>query len=327
MNRFFHFFHSQKGYFRLYSGLVMTFTLLSIVLLYQGYQGHIRKKQFVAEHVLTGKYLQLFPQTLPPLSQGFYEVIVSTTNGKEVSLGKFNIDANENVTDVQGRLIDNKLFTLTVNSSDLARAKIMISSGATAGGNQQVEFLAGGFDKERALMSFDTTFLSDVSGEYMLATPTDGSLVNERSGVWFGDVATNQSFLNLPVLPEGWIYEGWVDIDGQMITSGRFLDGKKSDRFNGFSDNKAGAPAFPGEDFLKNPPVNVFPNLTYPIDIGGNKVMISVEPDIKGVDPTGSAQFPLVILTDSVSSRAVPRRLSKLEKALETPITATLVIR
>lgn len=72
------------------------------------------------------------------------------------------------------------------------------------------------------------TFQS-ANGFYILATPTDGHLrTNENSGIWFrravDQLEPDPRCLYVPELPEGWLYEGFVDIEGQPVTSGKFRD-------------------------------------------------------------------------------------------------------
>jgi hypothetical protein len=77
----------------------------------------------------------------------------------------------------------------------------------------------------------------------------------------------------LPELPAGWAYEGWAVIDGVPVTAGTFLTADGFDDFDGYSGDQGGPP-FPGEDYLVNPPEGV----TFPTDLTGATVVISVEP-------------------------------------------------
>jgi hypothetical protein len=115
---------------------------------------------------------------------------------------------------------------------------------------------------------------TSATGSYILATPTNGSETNELSGIWFLDPSGPSATLTLPTLPTGWKYEGWAVIDGTPVTSGKFTavdEADESDPYSGAED----APPFPGEDFVENAPSG----LTFPTDLSGGKVVISVEPD------------------------------------------------
>ncbi|MDH3755014.1 MAG: anti-sigma factor [Acidimicrobiia bacterium] len=137
----------------------------------------------------------------------------------------------------------------------------------------------------------------DASGQYILGTPTDGSGApeNERSGVWWTFIPRAQS-LFLPELPDGWVYEGWQVIDGVPVSTGTFttLFGAPDDAAP-YSGPEAGPP-FPGEDFLQNAP----DGLTFPRDLRGTEVVISIEP----VPDTDVAPFPLVPLRGFVADDA-----------------------
>ncbi len=138
---------------------------------------------------------------------------------------------------------------------------------------------------------------ADAAGTYILATPTDGTgpPENERSGVWWTFMPRAQS-LFLPELPEGWIYEGWQVIDGVPVTSGTFttLFGEPDDAAP-FSGPEPGPP-FPGEDYVTNAP----DGLTFPRDLRGTEVVITVEP----VPDTDPGPFPLVPLRGTVPADA-----------------------
>ena len=79
--------------------------------------------------------------------------------------------------------------------------------------------------------------------------------------------------LDLPQLPAGWAYEGWVVIDGTPVTTGRFTAVAGVDQSAPFSGPDSGPP-FPGEDFLNNAPQG----LSFPTDLAGQVAVISIEP-------------------------------------------------
>ena len=135
---------------------------------------------------------------------------------------------------------------------------------------------------------------STASGQFFLRTPTDetgGNNMNDEYGVWFGTpgMPPTPNFV-LPVLPEGWAYEGWVVGDSGPLTTGTFTAFNTVDSSNGFSgiENNAGPP-IPGEDFFLNAPAGE----TFPLDIRGRTVVISVEP-VPDDSPAPFALKPLV---------------------------------
>ena len=108
--------------------------------------------------------------------------------------------------------------------------------------------------------------------------------------------------LDLPELPDGWIYEGWTVYEGQALTIGRFSDPTKDDLFNLYSGTEAKGPGFPGEDYLLNAPNG----LTFPAELanGTSVVVVSVEPNIMGDDPTGPSPFSIKPLVGMIPEGA-----------------------
>lgn len=146
------------------------------------------------------------------------------------------------------------------------------------------KYLAGDFSGETASVS--TAIVGNFSaswGKAFLRTPTDempgtANNGNDENGVWFGTPGMPPTAgLGLPELPDGWKYEGWVVVDGVgPITTGTFTSFTTADDSNGFSgtENNAGPP-IPGEDFFNNEPTG----FTFPLDVRGRTVVVSVEPD------------------------------------------------
>ncbi|MFT4930622.1 MAG: hypothetical protein ACI91T_000493 [Natronomonas sp.] len=160
--------------------------------------------------------------------------------------------------------------------------------------------LAGAFDGKEASLSFPATF-TNARGSYILATPTDGGNSHETAGVWFLDPSGPAPSLDLPALPSGWVYEGWAVTRGHPISTGRFGTPAGADSHSdhgGMSDG----PPFPGEDLLRNPPMGV----SFPADLadGKSKIVVSVEPDLDGTDPTGPKPFAVKPLVASVPEDA-----------------------
>ncbi len=147
--------------------------------------------------------------------------------------------------------------------------------------------------------AFGTGF-GDVTGGYILATPTTTVDTDEASGVWFLDNSSGTPAIGLTSLPdlgdqEGWTYEGWAVIGGTPVSTGTF------DSATGFDDNatttafKGGdgdGPAFPGEDFIQNAPTG----MTFPTDLKGATIVISIEP----VPDNSAAPFTLKPLAGEV---------------------------
>lgn len=195
-------------------------------------------------------------------------------NGTPVSTGKFSVDET-------GSLDQN---TFTVNADDLAAANKFIVTIEPDPDNSpdatDIHIIAGSFIGNSASLSIGnesaigTTF-NTVVGKYILATPTDGEETNELSGIWWLVPGNNPSpSLELPTLPDGWMYEGWVEINGTPVSTGKFSEVDQKDMASPYSAALEG-PAFPGEDFLRNAPAG----LTFPTNLAGERAIISVEPN------------------------------------------------
>lgn len=195
-------------------------------------------------------------------------------DGSPVSAGIFNVDAQGNTS--------KKTFELDAEKLSKATAYVLTiePSPDNDPSPSDVHILAGDFSGNSASITVDhssaigNNFTSS-TGSYILATPTDGgSNTNELSGVWWLDPAGPSAGLSLPELPSGWKYEGWAVVNDTPISTGTFTNVAGNDAFGGFSGTAASAPPFPGEDFLMNAPTG----WTFPINLSGNKVVISVEP-------------------------------------------------
>lgn len=195
-------------------------------------------------------------------------------NGAPITTGRFSVDAMGNLSRTN--------FALSGEQLSAATAFILTIEPAIGDdpAPSDVHILAGDFSGNSGAMTtadaraIGTNFAS-VAGTYIIATPTNDAMDDEYSGVWFLDNSsgTPMAGLSLPQLPAAWVYEGWVVIDGVAVSTGTFSQAMGADSFAGFSGNN-GAPPFPGEDFLENAPAG----LSFPVDVRGGNVVISVEP-------------------------------------------------
>lgn len=195
-------------------------------------------------------------------------------DGAPVSAGIFTVDANGNPSQTSFEMDQVSLdkataYVLTIEpspDSDPAPSKVHILGGDFAGNSANVSV--------NHAAAIATDFMG-ATGKYILATPTDGgSTDDEESGVWWLDPTAGPGpGLSLPALPDGWEYEGWAVIDGMPLSTGKFTIVSGSDDAAPYSGTMAGPP-FPGEDFLMNAPNG----LTFPVDLRGKTVVISVEP-------------------------------------------------
>ncbi len=191
-------------------------------------------------------------------------------DGAPVSTGVFTVNDNGDLSsstfNVSG-LADATTFILTIEPSpddDPKPSAVHLVAGDFSGSTANLEV---GHDAALA-NDFEAS-----TGTFILATPTDSDDTNEYSGLWFLDNSSGGPAvgLDLPTLPEGWIYEGWAVIDGSPVTTGTFSSLTGNDDSAPYSGPIQG-PAYPGEDFLINAPAGK----TFPTNLAA--AVISIEP-------------------------------------------------
>ena len=225
--------------------------------------------------VITDKTLTLNINELEDVGENFIYENWLIVNGSPVSAGTFSVNTEG--------VLSKTLFTIPSTVLDNATQYVLTiePDQDTDPTPSKVHVLAGDFISNSAEVSIEHsaalgTNFSTAAGNYILATPTDGNNSNnENSGVWWLDNSTaiKEAGLTLPSLPEGWEYEGWAVIDGTPVSTGKFTSVSGADSAMAFS-GPMGGPPFPGEDFLINAPEG----LTFPLDLSGQVVVISVEP-------------------------------------------------
>lgn len=194
-------------------------------------------------------------------------------NGSPVSTGTFAID----------NIGSPSISSFSVNAGQLENASgfaisIEPSPDPDAAPSDS-KILGGTFIGQTAILSTEHemalgTGFSTAAGKFILATPTNGDNTDELSGVWWLNPDGPAASLLLPDLNEGWMYEGWVVFDGVPVSTGKFSKADMADESSTYSAT-LDAPEFPGEDFLTNAPTG----LTFPTDLSGNTVVVSVEPE------------------------------------------------
>ena len=238
---------------------------------------------------LSQSTLRLFSGLLP-LPEGHYELWAVFGN-QQFSLGKFD-SGNDLKFDSQMDLSKADSVIVTIEPEGDAN---------TAPG---IAYLSGEMENGKANLSFGASFIF-ANGTFLLlsATPT-GPSGGEVSGLWFMSASEpREPGLSLPALPEGWVYEGWAVYKGTALSTGRFSSATGADSSNYYSGTGT-APQFPGEDFLKNGPAG----LPFPARLtdGSTKVVISVEPDMEGTDPTGPGPFIIKPLMAEIEDDFLP---------------------
>ncbi|OIQ18133.1 MAG: hypothetical protein BM557_07450 [Flavobacterium sp. MedPE-SWcel] len=188
--------------------------------------------------------------------------------------------------------------TFQVNAEQLSNATQFVLSIEPANDTDpapsDTKLLAGDFSGNTA--DVNTGIVGDfssASGMFFLRTPTDETGMNngnDENGVWFGTPGMPPTAnFNLPTLPEGWAYEGWVVGDSGPLSTGTFTAFDTADNAAPFSETMQAGPPIPGEDFFLEAPAGE----TFPLDVRNRTVVISVEP-VPDDSPAPFAMKPLV---------------------------------
>jgi hypothetical protein len=227
--------------------------------------------------------LQLTNRGLKPLENGFHYEGWALINGSAATTGKFNINASGVLVTTSGAAIPNGEMQTDL---DLTKASAVVITIEPSGDTDKIaaatHIVAGSITNGAGtLTTGDSRALgsdfTSAAGTFILATPTDGDGNNETSGAWFVKIVGGapQQGLTLPTLPNGWKYEGWAMVNGKPLSTGTFTNPSAADASSQFNGTQP-APAFPGEDFLRNAPAG----LTFPTNLVGSMVVISIEPDV-----------------------------------------------
>ncbi len=263
---------------------------------------------------------------LQPLANGYSYEGWAIINSQPVSTGKFNVNSSGALISTSGQTIQNNEFKTSTDLSNASAIVITIEpANDTDPGPSATHYLAGNVSNGLATLTVSApqalgNNFSTASGKYVLATPTDGMNNNEKSGVWFLDLSSGSPAqgLQLPTLPTGWEYEGWAVINGKPVTTGRFTSGNGPDQSAPYS-GPLPAPPFPGEDFLRNAPSG----LTFPTDLSGSTVVITIEPS-----PDDSpAPFTLKPLLGNIPTSAVDHVTYSMSNQASTFPTGAATIR
>ncbi|MBD3257802.1 hypothetical protein GF377_05160 [candidate division GN15 bacterium] len=173
-------------------------------------------------------------------------------DGSPVTTGTFTVDGSGMPSQTQfwvdaDDLAHASKFVLTIEPAvdpDPAPASTHYLSGDFLGNNAELT------TADPAALGSD--FMS-ASGSFILNTPSTGSDDTDYdAGIWWLDpMAGPGATLDLPTLPAGWVYEGWVVGPGGPVTTGRFTDPAMADEDGaGSTSGPDGFPPFPGQDYI-----------------------------------------------------------------------------
>lgn len=248
-------------------------------------------------------------------------------NNNWVSIGKFNVNSSGDVVKMVADTNDSNEFPFDKDLIGKAnKAMITIEeSNDTDPDPSDLSVLAGDFAGNNAELTINdsdaiSSNFGNITGKFKLLTPTTFTTTDESSGIWFVDTinaSTYKNGLSLPSLPGDWTYEGWININGNVVSTGRFTNTSASDNDNPYIGSDAPVLGFPGEDFITSAPAG----LTFPTDLANQTAFITIEMD----NDNSTAPFFVRILTENISPSAVggSSAIFEMENIAQTYIKAS----
>ncbi len=204
-------------------------------------------------------------------SAAVYEGWLVTAAGP-VSSGRFTVDASGKLSQTE--------FNIPRAQADAATAFVLTIEPAAndVAAPTATHLLAGDFNADKTMATVSVQHaaalgnnFSSAAGSFILATPSSASTTDDNQGIWWLKMVDGapQASLTLPTLPAGWVYEGWVVVNGTPLSTGRFTSVSAADSDgSGSTAGPLAAPPFPGQDFI-----------TPPLVLPGGMAVISIEPE------------------------------------------------
>lgn len=264
---------------------------------------------------------------LTPLTNGAtYEGWVVIRNAP-FSTGRFNVTATSSIVDNDGLAIPGGTFRTELDLEEATAFFISLEPKGDADAQPSPGHILGADltgpqatltpAHARALGTDFTT----AAGVYVVGAFTTEDPAAAGSGLWFMDLAGGlpSAGLTLPPAPDGWRYEGWAQFGDTPVSTGTFTRVTGQDETNLYSPSNEG-PAFPGQDFLVNPPLG----LSFPTDLGGATVFVTLEPD---PDASPETPFALRILEAQVPAGAAAGTPMPLENRADAFPSGTVTFR
>lgn len=201
---------------------------------------------------------------LPTLGDGYVYEGWLIVGGQPISTGRFT-ETDSHFAELDASVDGAEAFVLTIEPA-------MGDDPAPS----DVHIVAGDLDDNgRAALSIDHgaalgVDLASATGTFILETPSSMMTMDDyNQGIWWLDMSAGPgASLDLPELPAGWVYEGWVVGDDGPISTGTFTAADMADSdMGGDAAGPDGTPPFPGQDFIDPA-----------MDLVGMMAVISVEP-------------------------------------------------
>lgn len=252
-------------------------------------------------------------KNLPKLDQGHYQ-LWAQSQGKNQSLGGFTLTNTGALVN-----LDNTPFNPKFQPGNSQSILFVTIEGGNELASQPSKsiLLTGNLQDGTATLSFAAVNLSQANGVFTLAAPTEPNGESQTSGIWLAKTdgrSLTAAGLNAPQAPEGWSYEAQVKYKDQIVAIGRFTNPNSKDSLSIFTPNSDLVPNYPGEDYLEGAPSRL--GLEFPTNLatGEWKLIVSIEPDQGGTDPTGDDIFFLQpftadIVKDAEAHKEYPLKL------------------
>ena len=235
----------------------------------------------VVEEVPQYFQAQVLLEGMPSLQDGAAYQAWVRVSGAWQSVAKFNYDSQGRLIDSDGRLRANTF----ISSFDMQPGtEFLVSIEGRRDADldpSATRILQGDIVGDGATLTFANA-VADLSGvitNYTIGTPTDTDPGNESFGFWLGTPGNYAPAMIAPTLGNGWVYELWADLSSGPASLGRFSSPSDRDSAAPFSD-QAETFSVPGEAFIRNAPVGE----TFPLDVGGLGVFITVEPEPEDIE-------------------------------------------
>jgi hypothetical protein len=209
------------------------------------------------------------------------------------TVGVFRVDDQGNLSPASlstnlGYLQQSQNFLITIEEDDVPgyQIKIIVEGDSTVidsiEGPSSYQIMGAVFQGNVGELSVGHSNFRDfdfntATGVYILDTPTDTSMTNPESGIWFVDEDSLGQIirgLNMPAVVGGWTYEGLVDISGTPVSTGTFTNPGAADNSDIYSDSTGVPYSFPGEDFFYNPPNG----LSFPVNLSNAGILVELIP-------------------------------------------------
>ena len=185
---------------------------------------------------------------LPALGSDYVYEGWIIVDGAPVTTGRFTVD-DEGAASAS-------VFVLDPDEADAATTFVLTLEPAVGDepAPSAVHLLAGDLSDGAATLTVDHgaalgTDFFDAAGQFILETPSSGGVADDfDQGIWWlVPGATMTAGLDLPVLPAGWVYEGWVVGADGPVSTGRFTAADMADADGAGPDaGMDDAPPFPG---------------------------------------------------------------------------------